>query len=83
MLLLHIAYSEEDAAARIRFAFAQSAHADCLQVFEIHRKKTTPEIPPPWQLDFLRLFFRDSFAVGFFRANIPTSPQPEASHTTK
>jgi len=42
MLLLHIAYSEEDAAARIQFAFGQSPHAGCLYVLEIHRKKSHP-----------------------------------------
>ena len=42
MLLLHIAYSEEDAAARIQFAFGQYSHAACLLVFEIHRKKPHP-----------------------------------------
>ena len=39
MLLLHIDYSEEDAAARIQFAFGQSSNVACLYVFEIHRKK--------------------------------------------
>ena len=42
MLLLHIAYSEEDAAARNQFAFGQYSHAACLYVFEIHRKKSHP-----------------------------------------
>lgn len=42
MLLLHIAYSEEDAAAHIQFAFGQYSHAACLYVFEIHRKKSHP-----------------------------------------
>jgi len=42
MLLLHIAYSEEDAAAHIKFALGQSSHAACLCVFEIHRKKPHP-----------------------------------------
>jgi len=41
MLLLHIAYSEKDAAAHIQFAFGQSSHAACLYVFEIHRKNHT------------------------------------------
>jgi len=45
MLLLHIAYSEEDAAPHIQFAFGQSSHADCLNVFEIHRKKPHPVSP--------------------------------------
>jgi len=40
MLLLHIAYREEDAAAHIQFAFGQYSHAACLYVFEIHRKKS-------------------------------------------
>jgi len=43
MLLLHIAYSEEDAAAHIQFAFGQYSHAACLYVFEIHRKKSHPD----------------------------------------
>ena len=42
MLLLHIAYSEEDAAAHIQFTFGQYSHAACLYVFEIHRKKSHP-----------------------------------------
>ena len=40
MLLLHIAYSEKDAAAHIQLAFGQYSHAACLYVFEIHRKKS-------------------------------------------
>ena len=51
MLLLHIAYSEEDAAAHIQFAFGQYSHAACLYVFEIHRKKSHP----PWGLAFSRV----------------------------
>ena len=42
MLLLHIAYSEEDAEAHIQFAFGQYSHAACLYVFEIHWKKSHP-----------------------------------------
>jgi len=42
MLLLHIAYSEKDAAAHIQPAFGQYSHAACLYVFEIHRKKSHP-----------------------------------------
>ena len=42
MLLLHIAYSEEDAAARIQFAFGHPYPAACLYIFEIHRKKSHP-----------------------------------------
>jgi len=43
MLLLHIAYSEGDAAAHIQFTFGQSPHAACLYVFEIHREKNHPK----------------------------------------
>jgi len=39
-LLLHIAYSGADAAARLRFAFGQSSHAAFPYVFEIHREKS-------------------------------------------
>ena len=42
MLLLHITYSEEDAAARIQFAFGHPYPAACLYIFEIHRKKSHP-----------------------------------------
>jgi len=46
MLLLHIAYSEEDAAARIQFAFGHPYPAACLYIFEIHRKKSHPRESP-------------------------------------
>jgi len=42
MLLLHIPYSEKDAAAHIQLAFGQYSHTACLYVFEIHRKKSHP-----------------------------------------
>jgi len=53
MLLLHIAYSEEDAAARTQFAIGQSSHAACLYVFEIHRKNH----PTQHKADHSRIFF--------------------------
>ena len=46
MLLLHIAYSEEDAASRIQFAFGHPYPAACLYIFEIHRKKSHPRESP-------------------------------------
>jgi len=41
-VVVHIAYSEEDAAARIQFAFGHPYPAACLYIFEIHRKKSHP-----------------------------------------
>ena len=49
MLLLHIAYSEEDASARIQFAFGHPYPAACLYIFEIHRKKSHPWLNDDWE----------------------------------
>ena len=55
MLLLHIAYSEEDAAARIQFAFGHPYPAACLYIFEIHRKISHPMWLCIWMRHGLRV----------------------------